>query len=155
QPVAGGVVPHQSRSYDGTVGVDDPPAGGGGHAVVGFGVGDRLGPVEHGGAAGDAGFGQSGRPQARLADATRQRRHLDLAVEAETRQGGEIDSGRALHDDVATGVHVEQRVECRCVVPRVEAAPPTGAAGGIGDHDGVAGDRSQRVGDQDVDALDV
>ena len=86
QSVPGGVVAHQPGTHDGAVGVDDPAARGCHRAIVGVGVGDLLADVEHRGPPGHPGGGEARRPQARLAHAARQRSHLDLAIEPQSRQ---------------------------------------------------------------------
>ena len=101
------------------------------------------------------GFGQARRPQACLAHAAVQRRDLDLAGEAESAELGEIDSGSTLYDEIAVAVHVEQPVQRRGVVTRVEPSPPGSPAGGVGEHDGVAGDWPQRVGAAQLHIADV
>ena len=51
QPMPGGVVADQPSADHRTVGVDDPAARRRDRAVVGLGIGDLFGTVQHGGAA--------------------------------------------------------------------------------------------------------
>ena len=67
----------------------------------------------------------------------------------------EIDSGSDLYDEVTAAVDVEQSIQRRRVVPWVEPASSGLAAARVGDDDGVAADRVQRIGAADVDVGDV
>ena len=76
-------------------------------------------------------------------------------MEAELSELAEIDSGRAFHHQVATAVDLQQQVQRRGVVARVEPPPARAAPGRVGHHDGVAGDRCQGVGTAQVHPRDV
>src|SRR4051812_34508837 len=102
-----------------------------------------------------AGLGETRRPQTGLAHAAVQRSHLDFTGETESLDFAEIDSRRALYDEIATAVDVEQRVERWDVVVRVEPSPTGSPARRVGEHEVVAADGRQRGGATQRHVADV
>ena len=156
QPVPGGVVPHQTCAHHRAVGIDDPPAGRRHRAVVGFGVGDlpspassivarRVTPVPR----------KPRRPQACLAHAA-----ANDVTSISPRKPSRDTSSKSIPGAHFTtrsrlAVYIQQCIQSRCVVARIEPAPSAAAPGGVDEDDGVTGDRPQRVGATQVDVGDI